>query len=79
VRARKGYPLQACTTLVLFSRFTFGTQSRHKSNWLVRGPLMLLGLTLLPWFFLFDLLIAPLLNLMGMGDILLVVGRKRAQ
>ncbi len=79
VRARKGYPLQACTTLVLFSRFTFGTQSCHKSNWLVRGPLMLLGLTLLPWFFLFDLLIAPLLNLMGMGDILLVVGRKRAQ
>jgi SAM-dependent methyltransferase len=77
VRSRKGYPLQACTTLVLFSRFTFGTQSKHASNWLVRLPLMLLGFSLLPSFFLFDLLVAPLLNLMGLGDILLVVGRKR--
>ena len=78
VRARSGYPLQACTTLVLFARYTFGSQSPYKSNWLVRAPLMALGFSLLPSFFLFDLLVAPLLNLLGMGDILLVVGRKKA-
>ncbi len=77
VRSRSGYPLQASTTLVLFARFTFGSQSPHRSNWWVRGPLMALGFTLLPWFFLFDLLMAPLLNLLGLGDILLVVGKKR--
>ena len=77
VHCRTGYPLQATTTLVLFSRFTFGTQSRFADNWWVRGPLVTIGLMFLPLVFLFDLLIAPLLNLMGLGDILLVVGKKR--
>ena len=77
-RARKGYPLQACTTLVLFARYTFGSKSPHASNWVVRLPLMLLGLSVLPSFFLWDLLVAPILNRLGMGDILLLVARKRA-
>ncbi len=76
-RSRSGYPLQACTTLVLMSRFTFGTESRFASNWLVRGPLVALGLSILPFAFLFDLVIGPILNLTGLGDILLVVARKK--
>jgi SAM-dependent methyltransferase len=76
-RSRKGYPLQACTTLVLFARFTFGSRSHHKDNWLIRLPLMLLGLSILPYFFLWDLIAAPILNRMGMGDILLLIARKK--
>ena len=76
VRSRKGYPLQACTTLVLFARYTFGSQSSHRSRWWLRGPLMALGFSLLPLFFLFDLIAAPILNRLGMGDILLVVAKK---
>ncbi len=74
--SRKGYPLQATTTLVLFARFTFGSQSRFRDNWWIRGPLVALGFSILPISLLFDLLLAPLLNLLGLGDILLVVGRK---
>ncbi len=79
VRSSSGYPLQACTTLVLFSRFTFGSQSPHRSNWWLRGPLIVLGMSILPFFLLWDLLVAPLLNVLGLGDILLVVGRKRPE
>jgi SAM-dependent methyltransferase len=77
VRARAGYPLQACTSLVLFARFTFGSQSPTRDKWLIRAPLMALGFALLPFFFLWDLIVAPLLNAMSQGDILLVVGKKR--
>jgi len=78
VRSRKGYPLQACTSLVLFARYTFGSKSRFANNWLVRLPLMLMGLWFLPTLFLFDLIAAPILNRLGMGDILLIVARKKS-
>jgi SAM-dependent methyltransferase len=74
--ARSGYPLQVTTALVLASRFTFGSQSPTRDRWGIRGPLMALGIGLLPVTLLWDALIGPLLNLCGLGDILLVVARK---
>lgn len=72
-----GYPLTASAALVLFARFTAGSESAHAGNWLVRGPATLLGLLALPLTVLFDALVAPLLNgPLGMGDILTVVARR---
>ncbi len=75
-RSRSSYPMLASTSLVLASRYTFGSRSPHKDRWILRGPLMALGFALLPFTLAADLLLAPLLNLLGFGDILLVVGRK---
>ncbi|MFH1464104.1 MAG: class I SAM-dependent methyltransferase [Pseudomonadota bacterium] len=75
-RARSGYPLQVTTALVLMARYTFGSESALRDRWLIRGPLMALGIALLPFTLLWDAILSPLLNLCGLGDILLVVARK---
>ena len=72
-----GYPATASATLVLSARHTIGSRSPHADNWLVRGPAALLGVVLLPFTLLFDLLLAPELDRGGAGDILTVVARRR--
>jgi len=72
-----GYPLTLSAALVFAFKFTVGSESRHAKNPLVRIPALLLGLALLPFTVLFDAVVAPLLNnLMGRGDILMLVARR---
>jgi SAM-dependent methyltransferase len=71
------YPGLFTTTLVLFVRFTVGSKSRHASNWLVRGPVVLAGFSVLPLAVLLDLTVGPVLGWLGRGDVLTVVARKR--
>ena len=43
---RRGRPTTASATLVLAARYTIGSKSRYAHNWLVRGPVALVGLGL---------------------------------
>ena len=70
-----GYPATASASLVLAAQHVFGSKSGYAHNWLVRGPAALLGICCLPFTLAFDLLMAPLLDRCGAGDILTLVGR----
>ncbi len=72
-----GYPATWLATLILLVRHTVGSQSRHARNWGVRLPVVCLGLAFLPVAAALDILLAPLLNRAGGGDILTVVARAR--
>jgi SAM-dependent methyltransferase len=70
-----GYPATVLATLILCVRHTVGSKSRHARNWGIRLPVVCLGLGLVPVAALLDVLVAPLLDRAGGGDILTVVAR----
>jgi len=76
-RYTAGYPASLSSALVLGVRFTVGSRSRYARNWLVRAPVVVVGLALLPVALALDGLVAPILNRLGAGDILTVVARKQ--
>jgi SAM-dependent methyltransferase len=71
-----GYPATVLATLILCVRHTVGSRSRHAGNWLIRLPVVCVGLALLPVALSLDVLLAPVLDRAGGGDILTVVARR---
>ncbi len=72
-----GYPATVLATLIFTVRHTVGSKSRHAGNWLIRLPVVCVGLALVPLAAAFDVLLAPVLDRVGGGDILTVVARAR--
>jgi SAM-dependent methyltransferase len=74
-KEQHGYPLTLFLTLVVYIRGTFGGYSPFRDNVLIRAVGFFLGLLLLPFVFLGDLLLTPFLN-RKQGDIVTLVLRK---
>ncbi len=70
-----GYPSNLTAAMVLLIKHTVGSASRFARNWLIRGPVMLLGILALPLTILFDATLGILLN-WTRGDILRVIARR---
>jgi len=71
------YPGTFTASLIFCWRFLFGSESRFRANWFVRGPMTLLGLFLMIDTVLLDLVVGTLLARSRWGDIVTLVARKR--
>lgn len=73
---RSGYPMNLTSTMALWIQHRFGSRSPSAQKWIIRGPILALGLLALPATILFDWTIGAVLNATH-GDILRVVARRR--